>query len=135
MIFTFTYDITVGPVGYCLVAEIPSTRLRIKTTALARNAYNIIFIAVNFLNPQIINPTAWNLKGKGGFIWAALCSMCLVWSFFRLPEPRNRTPAEIDVLFDQSVSAREFGSVSVEPFKSARLCTTGGLSSSGESSN
>ena len=34
-IFTFTYDATVGPVCYCLVTEIPSTRMRIKTVALA----------------------------------------------------------------------------------------------------
>ncbi|KAH6885001.1 general substrate transporter [Thelonectria olida] len=36
----FTYNITIGPVCYVLVAEIPSTRLRIKTVALARVAYN-----------------------------------------------------------------------------------------------
>jgi SP family general alpha glucoside:H+ symporter-like MFS transporter len=135
MIYTFTYDVTVGPVGYCLVSEIPSTRLRIKTTALARNAYNTVFIAVNFLNPQIMNPTAWNLKGKGGFIWAGLCSLCFVWSYFRLPEPKGRTPAEIDVLFDREVSARKFASVSVEPFHSASHCSTVERSSSGESSS
>ncbi|QKX64731.1 uncharacterized protein TRUGW13939_11907 [Talaromyces rugulosus] len=134
MIYTFTYDVTIGPVGYCLVSEIPSTRLRIKTTALARNAYNIVFIAVNFLNPQIMNPTAWNLKGKGGFIWAALCSLCFVWSYFRLPEPKGRTPAEIDVLFDREVRARKFASVSVEPFHSASHCSIVERSSSGESS-
>lgn len=47
MIFVLTYDLTVGPVAYCLIAEIPSTRLRIKTAVLARNSYNIASIIAN----------------------------------------------------------------------------------------
>jgi SP family general alpha glucoside:H+ symporter-like MFS transporter len=47
MIFTLTFDWTVAPVAYCLIAEIPSTRLRIKTAVLARNAYNIASIIAN----------------------------------------------------------------------------------------
>lgn len=34
---TFTYDATVGPVCYSLVAELSSMRLRNKTVVLARN--------------------------------------------------------------------------------------------------
>jgi len=44
LIYTFTYDITVGPVCYSLVSEIPSTRLKIKTVVLARNFYNMVII-------------------------------------------------------------------------------------------
>ncbi len=73
VVWVFTYDISVGPVCYSLVAEIPSTRLRIKTVVLARNCYNIVTIGANFLNPAILSPTAWNLRGKGGFIWAGFC--------------------------------------------------------------
>jgi len=40
LILTFIYDITVGPVCYSLIAELPSTRLRIKTVVLSRNVYN-----------------------------------------------------------------------------------------------
>lgn len=42
LLMTFVYDLTIGPVCYCLVAEISSTRLRSKTIVLARNAYNIV---------------------------------------------------------------------------------------------
>lgn len=121
MLFVFTYDLTVGPVCYCLVAEIPSTRLRVKTVVLARNAYNIASIVANELNPPILNPTAWNLRGKGGFVWAGFCAVSLVWSFFRLPEPKGLAPAEIDVLFEQRVSARRFRKVQADPFRSATM--------------
>ncbi|OJJ46825.1 hypothetical protein ASPZODRAFT_131715 [Penicilliopsis zonata CBS 506.65] len=126
IIFVFTYDITVGPVCYCLISEIPSTRLRIKSAILARNCYNIATIIANFLNPPILNPTAWNLKGKGGFIWAPFCLACLIWCIFRLPEPKGRTPPELDVLFEQSVSARKFSKMHVDPFRSNNFIIASG---------
>ena len=121
MLFVFTYDLTVGPVCYCLVAEIPSTRLRVKTVVLARNAYNVASIIANELNPPILNPSAWNLRGKGGFVWAGFCTISFVWSFFRLPEPKGLAPAEIDVLFEQKVPARKFKKTQVDPFRSVNL--------------
>ncbi|KAK1724793.1 general substrate transporter [Colletotrichum acutatum] len=116
MVFVITYDMTVGPTCYCLVAEIPSTRLRIKTVAIARNAYLLASIGANFLNPPIINPSAWNLRGKGGFIWAGICFCELVWAYFCLPEPKGRSPAELEMLFENRVSARNFAQAKVEVF-------------------
>jgi SP family general alpha glucoside:H+ symporter-like MFS transporter len=108
IIFVLSYQLTVGPICYCLVTELPSTRLRIKTVALARMAYNVCSLGANFLNPPILNPLAWNLRGKGGFVWAGLNALCLVWTYFRLPETKGLTIAEIDVLFEHKVSARKF---------------------------
>lgn len=121
MLFVFAYDLTVGPVCYCLVAEIPSTRLRIKSVVIARNCYNIASIVANFLNPPILNPTAWNLRGKGGFIWCGFCFVSFVWSYFRLPEPKGLSSGEIDVLFERRVGARKFSKVRADPFRSAHL--------------
>jgi SP family general alpha glucoside:H+ symporter-like MFS transporter len=121
LIFVFTYDITVGPVCYCLVSELSSTRLRIKTVVLARNCYNLASIGAVFLNPAILNPSAWNLKGKGGFIWCAFCGISFVWTFFRLPEPSGRSPAELDILFEREIPARQFSKVTVDPFRSTGM--------------
>jgi MFS transporter, SP family, general alpha glucoside:H+ symporter len=121
MIFTLTYDITVGPVCYCLVSEMPSTRLRIKTVALARNGYNIASIAANFLNNPILNPTAWNMRGKGGFVWCGFCFASIVWTYYRLPEPKGKSAGELDVLFEQKVRARDFKKAKPDPFRSTTL--------------
>ncbi|KAK8125389.1 MFS transporter- SP family- general alpha glucoside:H+ symporter [Apiospora kogelbergensis] len=121
MLFTLTYGVTVGPVCYCLVSEMPSTRLRIKTVALARNAYNVMSIAANFLNNPILNPTAWNLRGKGGFVWSGFCLISYVWAYYRLPEPRGLSAGEMDVLFQQRVPARRFTKVRADPFLLANL--------------
>lgn len=58
VIFVVTYNLTVCPGCYCLIAEIPTTCLHIKTAVLARNIYNIISIGANFLNTPILNPEA-----------------------------------------------------------------------------
>ncbi|KAH8892330.1 putative maltose permease [Thozetella sp. PMI_491] len=127
MIFVATYDVTVGPVCYCLVAELPSTRLRIKTVALARNVYNIAGIVCTFFNNPILNPTAWNLRGKGGFVWCGFTLGSIVWVYFRLPEPKGLTPGEIDVLFENKVPARKFDKVKADEFRSAGLDPRAGI--------
>jgi MFS transporter, SP family, general alpha glucoside:H+ symporter len=89
LILTFTYDITVGPVCYSLVAELPSTRLRIKTVVLARNVYNVCGIIIGTLQPRFMNPeTGWGWRGKTAFFWAGANLLGLVWTYFRLPEPK-----------------------------------------------
>ncbi|KAF5020008.1 hypothetical protein F66182_7973 [Fusarium sp. NRRL 66182] len=124
LVYTFVYDCTVGPVCYSLVAELSSTRLRTKTVVLARNMYNITGIATNIITPRMLNPSAWNWGAKGGFFWAGSCFVCIIWTYFRLPEPKGRSYGEIDILFERGVSARKFSSTEVErvdaEFDSAR---------------
>lgn len=114
--YTFVYDATVGPVCYSLVSELPSTRLRQKNVVLARNAYNVVGIVTNILTPRMLNPTAWDWRAKTGFFWAGSCLLCFVWTYFRLPEPKGRTYAELDLLFEKKVPARQFKSTVVTPF-------------------
>jgi SP family general alpha glucoside:H+ symporter-like MFS transporter len=119
LVYTFIYDSTVGPVCYSLVSELSSTRLRTKTIVLSRNAYNVFSIVNAIIFPYMLNPTAWNWRGKAGFFWAGFCFLCVTWSFFRLPEPKGRTYGELDVLFEQGVPARKFKSTMVDPFHDA----------------
>lgn len=97
LILTFVYDFTVGPVCYSLVAELPSTRLRIKTVVLSRNLYNIMGIIISVIQPRFMNPTALNWRGKTGFFWGGLCACGIVWTYFRLPEPKGLTYGKLDI--------------------------------------
>jgi len=121
LMLTFVYDFTIGPVCYSLVAELPSTRLRIKTVVLARNVYNVCGIIIGTLQPRFMNPTAWNWGGKTAFFWAGANLLGLVWTYFRLPEPKGLTYADLDVLFENGVSARKFRKVEVDPYRSDNL--------------
>ncbi|KAK6530267.1 hypothetical protein TWF694_003629 [Orbilia ellipsospora] len=114
LVYTFFYDTTVGPVCYSLVSEMSSTRLRAKTIVLARNLYNIFSIVNGVVIPHMLNPTAWNWKGKAGFFWGSICFCCIIWCYFRLPEPKGRTYGELDILFDKKVPARKFKTASID---------------------
>ncbi|KAI7462185.1 sugar porter family MFS transporter [Hortaea werneckii] len=113
LVYTFVYDATVGPVCYSLVAELASTRVRNKTVVLARNLYNITGIVANVLTPHMLNPDSWNWGAKAGFFWGGSCALCALWTYYRLPEPKRRTYAELDMLFQAKIPAREFASTDV----------------------
>ncbi len=67
----------------------------------------------------MLNPDAWNWGAKAGFFWAASGALCAIWTYFRVPEPKGRSYAEMDMLFDAHVSARKFKQTSVGSFASA----------------
>ena len=127
IIFTFVYDISIGPVCYSLVAEMGSTRLRSKTVVLARNLYNCGGVVVSILNPYMLNPTAWNWGPKSGYLWAGTGFLGLVWTFFRLPEPKGRSYGELELLFEARVPARKFKSTHVDEFKAAERDAAAGV--------
>ncbi|VDB89533.1 Bgt-1085 [Blumeria graminis f. sp. tritici] len=110
VLYTAIYDSSIGPLTYSLVSEIPSTRLKNKTVVLARNVFNLAGMMNYIIVPYMLNPAAWNWGGKSGFFWAGVCCLCLLWAFFRLPEPKDRSYAELDELFEKKISARKFSS-------------------------
>ncbi|KAK1980359.1 sugar porter family MFS transporter [Colletotrichum cereale] len=116
VLFTFVYDFTVGPVTYSLVSELSSTRLRNKTIVLARAAYNASNILVNVLTNYQLSSTAWDWGARTALFWAGTCLLSSVWVYFRVPEPRGRTYAELDLLFEHGVSARKFAATEVDPY-------------------
>ncbi|KAK1981781.1 alpha glucoside transporter [Colletotrichum cereale] len=102
------YSMTVGPIVYTLVSEVGSTRLRTQTVVLARSTYYVgNIICGGLIQPKMLAPGDWNLKGKTAFFWAVLATVTLVWGYFRLFETKGRTFGEMDVMFQKGVSARK----------------------------
>lgn len=42
--------------------------------------------------------------------------LCIIYTYFRVPEPRGRSFAELDLLFERKVSARKFATTKVDVF-------------------
>lgn len=57
-----------------------------------------------------------HLQNYTAFFWAGLCFLCIIYTYFRIPEPRGRTFAELDLLFERKVSARNFAKTEVDVF-------------------
>ncbi|KAK5172276.1 uncharacterized protein LTR77_003914 [Saxophila tyrrhenica] len=116
MLWQAIYSLSVGPIGYAIVSETSAVQLRPQTVVLARNSYNVVYIICGILNPYMINPTEWNLQGKTAFVWASTASLMVVWIFFRLPETKDRTYEELDVLFSHKIPARGFKKAKVDAY-------------------
>ena len=117
LVWALCYQLSVGTVCYSLVAELSTRRLQIKTVALGRIMYNVVAIICNILTPYMLNPGEWNWGNYAGFFWAGICFLCIVYTYFRVPEPRGRSFAELDLLFERGVPARKFASTRVDVFE------------------
>jgi len=116
LLWTFTFQLSVGQLGWAIPAEVGSTRLRQKTVVLARNAYYLASVIARTLEPYFLNPLKWNIKGYTGFVWGATGLCTFVWAYFRLPETKDRTFDELDLLFAKGIKARHFAKTDVNTF-------------------
>ncbi len=48
------------------------------------------------------------LGGKSGYVWGGTALVCLVTAYFYLPEMKNRSYREIDIMFKRRVPARKW---------------------------
>ncbi|KAK3314542.1 general substrate transporter [Apodospora peruviana] len=116
VISTLINMITIGPVCYPIVAETPSGRLRYKTIVIGRFVYNLTGLVTNSITPRMLSPISWNWGAKAGLFYAGTNLLCNIWCWFRLPETKDRTFGEIDLLFENKVSARKFKYTKVDQF-------------------
>ncbi|KAM5369995.1 hypothetical protein ACJZ2D_008678 [Fusarium nematophilum] len=114
IISSFLYNAAMGPLTNTLCCEIPSTLLRSKSIVLARWSYTITGIIANAITPYQLNPTAWNWGAKTGFFWAGGCLISAIFAYFCVPEPKGRTTAEMDILFEKRISPRRFSKTHVD---------------------
>jgi SP family general alpha glucoside:H+ symporter-like MFS transporter len=116
LVWLWVYYMTVGPICYAIIGEISSTRLRNKSISLSRSSYYVGQIICNVINPYMLNPTEGDWKGKTGFFWGGCAFAFFIWTYFRLPESKDRTFEELDLLFAQKIGARDFTKYVVDPY-------------------
>ena len=100
-------------VGYAISGELPSARLRSKTIVLGRGIYVACGFIIGQLAPRFVSPTSWNLGAKSAFFWLGCNIVCTIWCYFRLPETGGFSFEELDILFANKVSARNFKTVKI----------------------
>lgn len=108
IIYNFIYQTSIGPLGYVIFAEVSSAKLRSKTVALGIWVNSLFGMVVNIVVPYLVNPDQANLGGYVGFIFGGLAFAGTIWTWYFIPETKDRTVDELDVLFEQHVPARQF---------------------------
>ena len=56
----------------------------------------------------MLNPTGGNLGGKCGYVWGGTALFVTVMGYFFIPETKDRSYRELDILFKRRISARKF---------------------------
>ncbi|KAL4978267.1 general substrate transporter [Aspergillus desertorum] len=97
-----------APASWVIIGETSSVRLRPLTTGVGRGAYYLVNIPCIFLSSYMLNSDKWNLGGKSGYIWAGTAFVCTVMAWIWIPEMKNRSFREIDILFRRRVPARKW---------------------------
>jgi len=114
IIINLAFKVSLGPACYTIIGETPNSRVRPQSIVLARTTY----ILGNIINGQVIprqfSKTAWNWGAKVGWYWLGIDAVALVYTFFRIPETKDRTFLELDWLFFQRVPARKFAGYHVD---------------------
>ncbi|KAJ0420341.1 general substrate transporter [Aspergillus carlsbadensis] len=108
LMFGFFYAAGFGGLTYVIAAEMPTARLKNRTTGLTFLVVSVFQIAVAYGLPYIVQPDGANLQAKTYLIFAGwmVFSLCIV--FFFVPETKGRSAAEIDEMFEAGVPARKF---------------------------
>lgn len=114
ILISFVYAGTMGPISYTIISETSSVRLRALSTGVGRAAYYVAEIPMIYLASQMLNGTGWNLAGKCGYVWGGTACVCWVMAYFFLPELKNRSYRETDILFNRKVPARKFKSTVID---------------------
>lgn len=114
LVSTLINMMTTGPVCYPIVAETPSGPLRYKTIVIGRTVYNLTGLVNNILTPRMVQAQAWGWGAKTGLFFAGTNMLCLTWCWFRLPETKDRSFGEIDILFENRIPARKFKSTKAD---------------------
>lgn len=110
LLFGLFFSMTMGPLTWLNAAELPTARLRTLTNAFVLLCISLSNLAVTYVLPYITNADAGDLGAKTYLIFAGFMLAGLGITFLFFPDTKGRNAAELDRIFDEKVSAREFSS-------------------------
>merc|ERR1711963_1216458 len=108
LIISVLFTLGPAPASWVIIGETSAIRLRPLTTGIGRGAYYVVNIPCIFLASYMLNPDEANLGGKCGYVWAGTGLFCFVLAYFYVPEMKDRSYREIDILFKRKVDARKW---------------------------
>ncbi|OQU99198.1 hypothetical protein CLAIMM_04866 isoform 1 [Cladophialophora immunda] len=106
-LFTFFY-VAYAPYAWLLGGEYVNNQLRAFTFGLATAMNFLGNWAGTFSAPYFINPAKFGWSAKYGYIWFGSNMVCVIFTYFFLPETRDRTLEEIHEMFEARLPARKF---------------------------
>lgn len=107
------YTGTVGCYGWAVAQETASQATRPKTISFVLVCQQLTALLLSSVFPYFITPNELNWGGKVMFLFVGAELFILAGLYFFQPETKNRTYADIDILYANKVPARQFKNFAV----------------------
>ena len=108
IIWALFYYSSVGAVGWAIVGEISSSRLRAKTTSIAALSSSLFNMIWSISIPYLVNKENADLGPKSALLFLGFGAFLTGICYLCLPESKGRSFAELDALFEAHTPARKF---------------------------
>ncbi|KAI0423447.1 arabinose-proton symporter [Xylaria sp. FL1042] len=101
--YMLTYSATWGPIPWAMPSEIFPISVRAKGTAYGTMSNWLNNFIIGLVTPPLISNT-----GFGTYVFfAAFCFIAIFWTWFFVPETKNKTLEQMDQVFEDNSGERE----------------------------
>ena len=101
-IYIFFFASTWGPGAWVVIGEIFPIPIRSRGVGLSTASNWLWNCIIAVITPYMVGTTKGNLGPKVFFIWGSLCAVCLVYSYFLIPETKGLSLEQVDRMFEET---------------------------------
>lgn len=116
-IFAAGFGVGWGPLTYVVVTEMPALSLRDHSQRVASLTNIAVNFAVTFSIPYLLDDEYAGLHSKVGFIFGSIAVCACVFTYFCVPDCQGKSLEEVDRLFHEGVSVRNFRDYQLPPLE------------------
>lgn len=108
VVVQFLYGFGVGSSYPVIASEVSTIRLRDKTQSLGFFVQFLFNWGFNYAVPYMYSADEGDLGGKVGFIFGTLSVIAFAVMWVEIPEMKDLTYAQLDLLFEHRAATRKF---------------------------
>ena len=101
-IFIFFFASTWGPGAWIVIGEIFPLPIRSRGVALSTASNWLWNTIIAVITPYMVGTDHGNLKSSVFFIWGALCTAALIYTYFLVPETKGLSLEQIDQMMEET---------------------------------
>jgi len=101
-IYIFFFASTWGPAAWVLIGEIFPLPIRSRGVALSTASNWLWNTVITVITPYMVNKDKGYLRSSVFFIWGGLCTACLVYTYFLVPETKGLSLEQVDLMMQET---------------------------------
>lgn len=100
--YIFFFASTWGPAAWVVIGEIFPLPIRAKGVALSTASNWLWNFAIGYITPYMVDEDEGNLKSKVFFVWGSTCVLCVLFSYFLVPETKGLSLEQVDRMLEET---------------------------------